>query len=288
MPDFFTFQRIKKRRRQEGVEKRRLTKPPKWLYPHNIERAYKRHLLGYAKAVESTVNEIIVPELPALVDAVAANRPDSADRADIFNWATEVDELVEASVFALEPEFDATIALVDDFAFRASEFNQAQWSKIMRSVLGVDVFVSELWLEPLVASWRRENVKLIKNISDKALDDIEGAVQRGLRSGQRHEELAKTIATKTGYAKKRSQIIARDQISKLNGNLTHLRQQDLGIKSYVWQTSLDERVLPSHAANEGEEYKWNDSPATGHPGEDILCRCTASPVFASSSGLADL
>jgi len=285
MPDFFTFQRIRKRRQQQGVANRRLSRPPKWLHPLNVEREYQRHLLRYANAISSAVRRIIIPELPQLVDAVAADRP---DRADVFNWAIEVEDLVESTVIALEPDFDAAIALVEPFAYKVSEFNQAQWSKIMRSVLGVDVFVSEPWLEPVVASWRRENVKLIKNISDKALDDIEGSVQRGLRSGQRHEELAKTIQKSTGYTKVRSKIIARDQISKLNGNLTHLRQQDLGIQSYQWQTSLDERVRPSHASNEGEEFNWNDSPDTGHPGEDVLCRCTASPVFASSTGLATL
>ncbi len=282
--DVFTFERIKRRRKHAGMSRRKLRKPAKWLHPRAIEREYQRHLGRYANNLSRVVNEIIVPELPALVRAVDADRP--GDRKDVFNWATEVADLVEEAAIGMEPYFDATIVLVEPFAFKVSEYNQEQWQKVLRSVLGVDVFVAEPWLESLVTSFRIENVKLIKDISDKALNDIEGLVQRGLRAGQRHEELAKQIQKVTGFAKTRSQIIARDQISKLNGNLTRLRQSGLGIKKYIWQTSLDERVRPTHAQNEGVEFKWNDPPGTGNPGEDVLCRCTGDPVFESSSGLA--
>lgn len=46
---------------------------------------------------------------------------------------------------------------------------------------------------------------------------------------------------------------------------------------YVWMTAGDEKVRPSHAANDGKIFRWSDPPATGHPGEDIHCRCIAVP-----------
>jgi hypothetical protein len=46
---------------------------------------------------------------------------------------------------------------------------------------------------------------------------------------------------------------------------------------YVWLTSGDEKVRPSHAANDGKIFYWSDPPSTGHPGEDINCRCVAVP-----------
>ena len=46
---------------------------------------------------------------------------------------------------------------------------------------------------------------------------------------------------------------------------------------YMWLTSGDEKVRPSHAANVGKIFYWSDPPPTGHPSEDINCRCVAVP-----------
>lgn len=47
---------------------------------------------------------------------------------------------------------------------------------------------------------------------------------------------------------------------------------------YVWRTRGDGRVRPSHAANNGKIFAWNNPPPTGHPGEDYGCRCIAETV----------
>lgn len=47
-----------------------------------------------------------------------------------------------------------------------------------------------------------------------------------------------------------------------------------GIKKYIWRTMLDDRVRPTHAANEGKIFDLdNPPPHTGHPGTEINCRC---------------
>lgn len=47
---------------------------------------------------------------------------------------------------------------------------------------------------------------------------------------------------------------------------------------YIWRTQRDGDVRPSHAANEGRIFSWNNPPPTGHPGEDYGCRCYAEPI----------
>lgn len=49
-------------------------------------------------------------------------------------------------------------------------------------------------------------------------------------------------------------------------------------KFYVWRTKLDDKVRPSHAANHGKIFSWDNPPDTGHPGEDYGCRCEAKPL----------
>lgn len=50
---------------------------------------------------------------------------------------------------------------------------------------------------------------------------------------------------------------------------------------YIWRTRGDGKVRPSHAANDGKIFAWDDPPPTGHPGEDYGCRCTAEPFLAN-------
>lgn len=49
-------------------------------------------------------------------------------------------------------------------------------------------------------------------------------------------------------------------------------------KLYIWTTKLDDQVRPSHAANNGKIFSWDNPPSTGHPGEDYGCRCEAKPL----------
>lgn len=54
-------------------------------------------------------------------------------------------------------------------------------------------------------------------------------------------------------------------------------KQERPTTHYIWRTQGDENVRPSHAANNGPVFAWDDPPPTGHPGEDYGCRCTAEP-----------
>lgn len=54
-------------------------------------------------------------------------------------------------------------------------------------------------------------------------------------------------------------------------------KQERPTTHYIWRTQGDENVRSSHAANNGQVFARDDPPATGHPGEDYGCRCTAEP-----------
>jgi len=99
---------------------------------------------------------------------------------------------------------------------------------------------------------------------------------------QRNDQVV-PVATKY---KGRAKLIARDQTAKLNADLNQTRQEALGIEEYRWVTAKDDRVRPTHAANEGKIFRWDARPgqpgypnATGHPGKDIQCRCIAQPII---------
>lgn len=102
----------------------------------------------------------------------------------------------------------------------------------------------------------------------------------------RFHSMTQEIQKRFGMTSRRAKLIARDQTSKLNASLTKLRQQELGVEEYIWQTAGDERVRASHKAHDGKKFRWDHLPKeTGNPGNDINCRCVAIPVL---EGLLDL
>ncbi|GFO82237.1 MAG: hypothetical protein A49_18640 [Methyloceanibacter sp.] len=57
---------------------------------------------------------------------------------------------------------------------------------------------------------------------------------------------------------------------------------------YIWRTRGDGKVRPSHAANDGKIFAWDDPPPTGHPGEDYGCRCWAEPYAPDAQELFNI
>ena len=94
------------------------------------------------------------------------------------------------------------------------------------------------------------------------------------------QALSQVVSKNYGSAGYSLRRITRDQTQKLIAQLNQQRQADVGVTHYVWRTSEDERVRPSHRRNNGREFAGRSPPpATGHPGNDIQCRCTADPIL---------
>jgi SPP1 gp7 family putative phage head morphogenesis protein len=285
--------RIEKRRQLALQSKRkRLHRPPRWLHPKHIEREYAKFLLLYVDKIKELVDQIFLPVLPSLVQEASALLP----RTDSY------DDNVHQLIDALSIKIDQTLpydwrATTLNIGQKTSKWNSEQWQKTLQQVMGVNTLQYEPWLNNNLKSFSRENVELIKSIKDKSLTDIETLSQRSLRMGIRHEEIAKRIQEQYQTTKSRAKLIAQDQVSKLNGQLTQLRQQDLGISQYRFQTSGDERVRRSHAIMDGKLCRWDDSIVYSdddgktwksrasiggvqlHPGQDFQCRCWAFAVF---------
>lgn len=124
-----------------------------------------------------------------------------------------------------------------------------------------------------------ENVRLIKGIGDQAANRIQTLVNDAVRQGTSTQKLNKALREEFEFSKKRAALIARDQIGKLNGNVTRVRQTAAGIEKYEWSTSRDTRVRRVHAQREGKVFSWDRPPPDGHPGSAVQCRCSAIPVF---------
>jgi hypothetical protein len=86
----------------------------------------------------------------------------------------------------------------------------------------------------------------------------------------------------------------RDEAWKAQSATAKRVQAYSGIKSYVWQTRKDERVVGNpvglypqgtadhgdHWERDGKIFRWDDPPHDGHPGVAYGCRCEAVPLIS--------
>lgn len=164
------------------------------------------------------------------------------------------------------------------FGTRLSQYNAEEINRIFSRVIGIPV--SDLIdVDDVLETFIQDNVRLIKTIPENLLGEVQGIVSRGYRSGARANEIAAQIMERTGVSASRAKLIGRDQINKLYGDLTKVRQQGAGVERYIWRTSRDERVRATHRALEGKTFSWDEPPPIGHPGQDFRCRCTAEPIL---------
>lgn len=247
--------------------------------PLAAERGYVSDLMGVVREIIKDVRSELVPQLKRLVEGAGLRRD------GLHLDVEDVQAIIRTIVGRLRLRVDNEHLREMEQAVRryrdeVSRTNRMQIARQLRRMIGVDVFPNENALRNQLDLWFAENTDRIKQLTGGLIDGVSTTVQRGLRQGDRAEKLEKDLEKEAGKTLNKARLIARDQITKLNSSLTQMRQTSLGIEEYIWRTSRDERVRPSHREKEGNKYRWDDPPDdTGHPGMDYLCRCTAEPVI---------
>jgi SPP1 gp7 family putative phage head morphogenesis protein len=244
---------------------------PNTSFPRRFEREYYSMLLQHLRDVRRAVDVLLVNKIPGFsVEANIAFRGD--DFVDqIGDLATVLDAEFNRMVAGLKPE-------LDDVAANATFWFQNDYIQKMSKAYGIALFGDNGFTTPLGKSFVLQNTSLIKKLDTEIATQVQNTLLRGLEQGERPETLRGAINDIIGGKKYRAKRIARDQMSKFSGNLNQAKQQSIGVTHYYWRTSRDERVRATHAKNNGKRFAWNKPPAnTGHPTEDVNCRCWAEP-----------
>lgn len=304
-----------------GKRHRRRGKLPKQASPTGIIKEFRAAIAQMvSRAVIREAFADLMRELPDLLasaarergdrheperDAIEACCLDDADR--LLAWQARIDadegKKARALIAKAKEKLRGSVStraieeMAEKFAERTSTFQRIQLNRQVKSALGVDPFYGDKGLRNRFANFASENVSLIKGITDEVAVRIEKIVTRGLTSATKHGDLAKTIEGEFGFGERRSQIIARDQIGKLYGQINASRQKDLGVRRFRWKCVGDDRTRgnPSgkypnvdpddnHYDRDDQIYSYDDPPKNSDgepelPGEPILCRCWSEPVL---------
>ncbi len=274
---------LRARRQQSALARSRRPrlrrKPPTQQHPRGEALRYRRALL----ALVDQLADLIRQATSATIERGAAQTraADPSVRTDApADDIGEIFDGLEETVFV--PEQRRLISrTAGEMTEKTADFNRRQLNRVFESTIGVGIPPVEPYLADTLAAAARENARRITNLLRDQLAQAEETVLSGFRNGLSHREIAKNIQQRVGVTRNRAKLIARDQVSKLNGQLTRQRQTAVGVTEYIWRSSQDERVRETHQDFDGQTYTWAQGSPEGHPGEPINCRCTAEPVLTN-------
>lgn len=274
--------------RRHAVTRRRwkLRRPASLRYPTLIENGYAKTLTSLVDLWRQATEITLIPLIENIVREAALVQGNQT-RMDAASWSDDV-TLVTDRAKGLFFQISAPMATVaETVAGRINTTNARTWQRSMTQAVGTPLFQIEPGLDAMLKAFVNENVGLIKNLSEDTAKQIAEQIYNGVRDGRTSKQIANAILRKTDLDKgtfnkirTRADFIARDQVGKLNGQITRMRQTNLGLTRYVWRTMRDEKVRLEHARREGIVFDWNKPPIGGHPGEDYGCRCYPEPMFS--------
>lgn len=254
--------------------------------PEVAERRAEREAVALVERLAAEIRRQIIARLADFVD----ERQDAA-RMDQRDPRKVTDALI--ATFSSTVNSERNRRRLSRVGRLVSAHGQAQTGRQFQQVLGIPIQGKEPFVQAQIEAYASRNASLITNAAREETAKVADIILEGQRLGLRHETLAKQIEERVGVLKSRAGFIARDQVGKLNAQITQERQTRNGVRRYIWRTSQDGNVREMHADLEGTTQSWDEPPVTNeagdtnHPGEDYgPCRCTAEPILEDV--LADL
>ena len=223
----------------------------------------------YMRVLKTAFADPMMTEIAAGVGE-AASASTALERLDGIDWAKWQDDDLFVESVRLQSE-------------RLQTYHKDRLVQTFRTALSVDIrgALTEPDIESFMTVWQEDNVRLVKTIPERLHNDLLSQMRTTFaeRPFDRAalESVLRTEFKSSGYNLRR---LTRDQTKKGIMGLTQARHRQLGIVEYRWATQRDERVRPTHATKDAQIYRWDTPPEdTGHPGNDVQCRCEARPII---------
>lgn len=277
---------VKSLRRMGAAAKR--TRVPRQIPPARIEEEYGRKLSTFVVSRVHAALQPLMAELPALMASAASNlrtdglAQDAGEGKRVRQLIDDARAHMQRTIMTSKLE-----ELSSMYASNTAAYQKQQLDRQARAALGVNPFLSDRKLQPLTEGFVNANVGHVKGLVDDVASRLERKTLTALQDGMLYPDFAKQLESSFGFADSRAKLIARDQTGKLYGQINAARQKELGVTSFIWRTSEDDRVREEHVELDGQTFDYDNPPDEGLPGEPIQCRCTAEPDFSAILDDAD-
>lgn len=256
------------------------------LYPESVEREYQRIADAYMKILNDVMKENLA-DLRKIAQEEDVEQYRADGLKDIVGKVVDLFASIGMKV-AERLSFFGLQEKVEKMASATQKHSISEWKKEVHETLGInileDYYTGDFYSRQLEV-WTGQNVDLISSIPQNSLEKMKNIVLEGYLEGKPSKTVIKEIQNSYSVDKRKACFIARDQLAKLNSNITQHQHRDAGVSKYRWSTSMDSRVREGHKSLNGKEFSWDEPPIVDkkgrrcHPGEDYECRCVAIPVF---------
>jgi len=240
--------------------------------PKSQEVFYRKRLLSLTAALKTDIEKHLFPLLVSLEPQYIADSHVSVINSALLALMSKYNQIdILAGVWASE------------FVSGVNRSNSDRFYKSVKGAIGIDLndVVARENLGPILEASTIENVKLIKTIDQRYFSQLQSIVYGNVIQGTRANSMISEIRALGAKSDNWAKVIARDQTSKLNASLSAERATAIGAAEYIWRTSEDgDRVRETHRRNNKKKFRYDTPPPiTGHPGNDIQCRCLAQPII---------
>ncbi|MGJ8515095.1 phage minor head protein [Carnimonas bestiolae] len=166
--------------------------------------------------------------------------------------------------------------LAESTISRAAAETDRDFVESVNHAVGVDMsaIINRSGIQNELDAAVMENVGLIRSLSEDYFGDIERLVMEAVRTGQTSTQLRKNIVERTGASESRAKLIARDQLAKVNSDISRKRAQQIGATRFKWMTAQDQRV--------------SGNPAGRYPNASIKCYEIAKQDIGMGAGVYSL
>lgn len=273
-------------------------------YLHGIEQKYYRQLKGFFKPLTDYVKNYLDKNIESLLHGDSEEiKLDAVPGPSFRNMIYSLEDWLSiympdiSSSSPNDSSENLILVALGKTADETMEFGEEEFKRIIDKGIHVNLPTSAPWWEDMKNSWMEDNYTLItsnaKNYVSKINTLTEQAIINGLSSGKLKDEILKATES---LSEKHCKLLARDQMGKLNGQITQAQMQEVGLDLYVWSTAFDDRVRDSHEIMEGLLCRWDDASVCSydngktwqdrpsgavllHPGQDIQCRCVGLAFY---------
>lgn len=268
------------------------------VYPRAIEAKYKTKLSSYFQPLIDYVNKFLEENEDALLrgDSMQLKLdvlPGGTFRRMITSLEGWLSVYMPTVPELKEGQNNVILMGLNQTAEQLKAHEDKQFQKQLQNGIGVSFQTDAPWWPNTKATWAGNNYNLIVSNARNYVNQINNLAEQAVVNGWSPKQLQEQIKkASNGLSDKKCRLLARDQIGKLQGQVAEAQMEEIGLEMYIWDTSGDERVRPSHKPMDGLLCRWDDAnvysadggkhwiprPANAvkmHPGQDIQCRCVA-------------
>lgn len=209
----------------------------------------------------------IVAEYERTLSAMTTDSP-----ADIQSEIEAVESAFERLAITLTPAIRA-------WALRVERITRERWRGAVLAASNVDLstVIGPDSARETIAQYVAWNVDLVKDVSAVTKKRIADRVFSGLTERKPAREVAREIREAVAMSRRRSELVAADQLSKVSNALADERAREAGLTEWEWIHSAKRHPREEHQARNG--FVYTDNPA--NVGKRVGGKLVRSPPEAS-------